>query len=192
MKTSITIPEAENILNKHIKTQFILDHSLESAVIMKALAKHFNENEDLWYIIGLLHDLDMDKINGDYSTHGESTIKILKEEGYQIPELFSPILSHTECLNCMKDKYQRKEKVDFALAASEQITGIITAYARMRPNKFEGIEVRSINKKLKDKAFAANVNRDFINDIEKTGIDKNLFIEISINAIYEIKDKINI
>ena len=147
MKNAISIEEAEIILNKYIKTKFILDHSLESAVIMKALAKHFNENETLWFCVGLLHDLDMDTINGDYRTHGETTTNILKKEGYEISKISNPILAHTECLECMNKKYIRKEKIDFALAASEQITGIITAYARMRPDRFENMEAKSINKK---------------------------------------------
>lgn len=184
--------KAHEILNKYITTQFIKDHSLEAAVIMKALAKEFNEDEELWYNIGLLHDLDMDTINGDYSTHGETTKEILEKEGICFDKLIKPILAHTECLECMKDKYKREEKVDFSLAASEQITGIITAYARMRPTKFEGMKAKSINNKLKSKAFAANVNREFINDIEKTGMEKSDFLNLAIKTIQEIENNINL
>lgn len=191
-KNKLSNEKAHEILNKYNKTQFILDHSLESAVIMKALANYFNEDEELWYNIGLLHDLDMDTINGDYTNHGEITKKLLEKEGITSEELINPILAHTECLEHMKDKYQRKEKVDFCLAASEQITGIITSYARMRPTKFEGMKTKSVNKKLKDKSFAANVNREFINDIEKAKIDKNEFLNLAIKSIQKISDKINI
>jgi len=189
---NLTKEKAKEILNKYIKTEFIIDHSFESAVIMQALAKRLGENEDLWYIIGLLHDLDMDVIDGNYDIHGLKTKEILEKEGVADVKILNPILAHTECLDSHKDKYKRVEVVDFALAASEQITGIITAYARMRPEKFEGIKIKSIKKKLKDKAFARNVNREFITDVEKIGIELNEFLEIAVGAIYEIRDEINI
>ena len=192
MKQTITKQEAHDLLKKYIETPHVIDHSYESAVVMQKLAKQFNEDEDKWYIVGLLHDLDLDILEGDYRTHGETTKKILEDEGYILPDIIKPILSHTECLEEMNKKYYREEKIDYALAAAEQITGIITAYARMRPEKFEGMKPKSLNKKLKDKAFAASVNRQFIEDIEKTGLSKNEFLQIAINAISEISDEINI
>ena len=170
MKQTITKQEAHDLLKKYIETPHVIDHSYESAVVMQKLAKQFNEDEDKWYIVGLLHDLDLDILEGDYRTHGETTKKILEDEGYILPDIIKPILSHTECLEEMNKKYYREEKIDYALAAAEQITGIITAYARMRPEKFEGMKPKSLNKKLKDKAFAASVNREFIEEIEKAGV----------------------
>jgi len=189
---NLTKEKAHKILNKYIKTKFILDHSLESAVIMHALAKHLGENEELWYTIGLLHDLDMDLIGSNYDIHGIKTKEILENELIIDIGIINPILAHTECLESHKDKYKRIDIVDFALGASEQITGIITAYARMRPEKFEGIKLKSIKKKIKDKAFARNVNREFIYDIINTGVELDEFLEIAINAIYEIRENINI
>lgn len=191
MNTSINVEDAKKILEKHITTPFIMDHSIEAGVIMRDLAKHLGENEVLWEVVGILHDLDMDIIKGDYINHGEKTVEILKEEGIDDNLIFEPILSHTECLEEMNKKYVRKNKIDFALGAAEQITGIITAYARMRPEKFEGMKVKSLTKKFKDKAFAANVNRDFISDIEKIGIDRNTFFEIAIKSLQSISNQIS-
>ena len=192
MTNKISVEKAKKLLEKYVKTQFIREHSIEAGVIMGSLAKHFNEDEEIWEVSGILHDLDMDEINGDYSIHGITTKKILENEGYEVNEVIKPILAHTECLEEMNKEFVRETRIDFALAAAEQITGIITAYARMRPNKFEDMQVKSLTKKFKDKAFAANVNRDFINDIEKAGLERGEFFKIAIDAIYEIKEEINI
>lgn len=192
MNENLTVEKAKEILNKYVKTPFIISHSIESGVVMRALAKHFNENETLWEIAGILHDLDMDIIGDDYSHHGEITVKTLKEEEIDNPELFKPILAHTECLEEMGGKYKRESKIDFSLAAAEQITGIITAYAKMRPEKFDGMQAKSLTKKFKDKSFAAKVNRDFITDIEKTGLNRSEFFDIAIKAISEIQNEIEL
>lgn len=188
MKTEITRQEAYDILNKYIKQDYIKYHSIESEAIMKALAKHFGENEEFWWITGLLHDLDMDVIWENYDNHWFETIKILKFEWYDIPVMFKAILSHCECLETPDVK--RETNLEFALAAAEQTTWVITAYARMRPEKFANMEVSSLTKKFKDKSFAAKVSREFINDIEKIGLARWDFFKIAIEAIQAIWDQI--
>jgi len=154
---------------------------------MRRLANHFNEDEAFWGITGLLHDLDLDIIGDDLKTHGYKTVEIMKEEGYDIPEMFEAIISHTEGLTDAK----RKTNFDFILAAAENITGMITAYVLILPEKkIEGVKVKSIKKRLKQLRFAASVNREFIYDIEKTGISLDEFIEISISAMSEIAEEI--
>ena len=187
IKTKISNDEAKKLLHKYIKQEFLINHCKETEVIMRSLAKHFGEDEDFWGITGLLHDLDMEEISDNLEKHGIRTCEILKEEGYDIPELFYAIKSHTEALGYLNVK--RKSKLDFALSAAESITGIIYAYVLMRPDKkIKDAKPKSILKKLKDKTFAANVNRNLINDIEKTGISRANFIEIALNSIKSIAD----
>ncbi|RLD65792.1 MAG: phosphohydrolase [Bacteroidetes bacterium] len=191
MKTEINNNEARQIWNKYLKTQYLKFHTLESEAIMRKLAKHFGEDEDFWGITGLLHDLDMDIINGDYSLHGNKTVDLLKEEGYDIPEMFKAIISHTEGVSGNEAK--RETDFEIILSAAENITGIISAYVAIRPDKkIAGTKVKSIKKKLKSKAFAASVNREFIYDIEKTGIELDTFLQISIDAMNEIADQIGL
>ncbi|MFC2121580.1 HD domain-containing protein, partial [Bacteroidota bacterium] len=163
-------------------------HSRETEVIMRALAKYFGEDENFWGITGLLHDLDMDETGGDIQTHGIRTIEILKEEGYDIPVMFRAIKSHVESLGVAG--IMRESKLEFALSAAENITGLITAYALMRPEKMQDMKSSSLNKKFKSKAFAANVSRELINDIDKTGLDKSEFYQISIKAMQEIAHEV--
>jgi predicted hydrolase (HD superfamily) len=83
--------------------------------------------------------------------------------------------------------------LDFCLAASENLTGIIVAYVLMRPDRrIAWAETGSVTKKLKDKTFAAKVNREMINDIERTGMQKNEFISIALNAMKGIADEIGL
>lgn len=189
MKDEITSDEARELLKKYLHEEYLLLHSRETEVIMRALAKHFEEDEELWGLTGLLHDLDMEEIGEEYAKHGERTCEILREEGYEIPEMFKAIVSHCENLGYTNAK--RESRIDFALSAAENITGLISAYVLMKPDKkIEGTKVSSITKKIKDRSFAAKVNRDFINDIEKTGLDRAQFLEIAINAMTEIADEL--
>ena len=189
MKTSISRDEALQIWDKYLKTKYLRYHTLESEAIMRKLAEYFGKDVDFWGITGLLHDLDMDVIDGDYSQHGYKTVEILKKEGYDIPEMFKAIISHTEGVSGTEAK--RETDFEIILSAAENITGLISAYVLMKPDKkVAGTKLKSIKKKLKAKAFAASVNREFIYDIEKTGIDLDTFLQIAIEAMTEIADEV--
>ncbi|MFH1218772.1 MAG: HD domain-containing protein [Candidatus Peregrinibacteria bacterium] len=187
MNDKITPAEAGELLDKYIHENYLKLHSRETEVIMRGLAKHFGEDEDFWGVTGLLHDLDFEDINQDPNKHGNRTVEILKEAGYDIPEMFHAILSHCEEWNGVK----RESKLDFCLSAAENLTGLISAYILMRPDKkIEGVEPKSINKKFKDKAFAAKVSRAYIADIEKAGLERNELFQIALNAMGEIAEEL--
>lgn len=190
MNNTITMTEAEALLAKYLHTEYLVNHSKESRAIMERLAEHFGEDKEFWGICGLLHDLDMDKCGENYEGHGEITLELLKNEGYEIPEMFDAILAHTEGVEGSRGV--RKRRLDHCLAAAENMTGLITAYVILRPEKkIAGTKVKSIVKKLKDKSFAASVNRQFINDVtEKCGLERRDFIEMSIEAMEGIADEI--
>ncbi len=188
VKNSININEAQALIDKYLKQEYLKYHSRETEVIMRALARHFGEEEEFWGITGLLHDLDMDETGGDIQTHGIRTIEILREEGYDIPVMFRAIQSHVESLGVAGVK--RESRLEYVLSAAENITGLITAYALMRPEKMIDMKASSLNKKFKSKAFAAKVNRELINDIEKTNLQKSEFFQISISAMQEIASEV--
>ena len=189
-KTTINLSDAKHLFDTHLHTEYLRKHSRESQVIMEALADHFGENREFWGICGFLHDLDMDQCGENYENHGEKTLEILKEAGYDIPDMFNAILAHTEGLEGSRGK--RETRLDYCLAAAENITGIITAYVILRPDKkIAGVKVKSIVKKLKDKSFAAKVNRQFIADItEQCGIERAVFIQLALDAMEGIADEI--
>lgn len=189
MKTSITYEEAIALFNTYLKTEYLRFHSRETEVIMRALAKHLGEDEEFWGITGLLHDLDLDEIGKNMQRHGEHTVELLRNAGYDIPELFNAILSHVEGIEGVSHK--RQTDFQYILAGAENITGLITAYVILRPEKkIDGVKVKSIMKKFKSPAFAAKVSRDFIRDAaEHAGMELNEFVGISIEAMSCIADE---
>lgn len=189
MKNTITAQEARSLLHQHLKQEYNLWHSIESEAILRALARHFGENEELWGCTGLLHDLDWEEVQDNHEMHSKRTCEILREEGFDIPEMFHAIAAHCEGLHGNDTK--RESKLDFALAAGESVTGLIFAYVLMRPDKkIADVEVNSINKRFKDKSFSAKVSREFIGDIEKIGLDRAQFFQISLDALKAIANEV--
>ncbi|MCG2690227.1 HD domain-containing protein [Candidatus Parcubacteria bacterium] len=183
----ITLEKAGELVRKYLQDKNNQLHSRESEVVLRAIAKELGEDEEVWGLAGLLHDLDWEQIADNYQDHGLKTITILKEEGYEVPEEVSQAISaHNEKYTGTK----RQSKLDYALAACESVTGLIYAYALMRPEKLEGMKASSLNKKFKDEKFAANVQRELISNIEKAGIEKSKFFEIAITAMQSIASEI--
>lgn len=194
MDAGITYNQAKQLLDANIKDPIIKMHCRESEVVLRALAHHFGENEELWGIAGLLHDIDFDKTKDDVKNHGVLCRQILKNAGVT-DELIEVIASHTygmEEIPEYKDK-QRSSKFEHCLAAGETITGLIYAYGLMRPDKkLANAEVKSIKKKFKDKSFATKVNRDVIRECEQCGLTIDDFLQISLDAMKEIADEIGL
>jgi uncharacterized protein len=194
----MTIPPREKsleLLKKYNSPEDISDwnHFLESEAIMKKLAERFNEDQDYWATIGLLHDLDWGLTKNNLDKHCIKVTDILKENGYD-ETFIKTVQSHgygLEIIPELKDK-KRSEKIEHSLVAAETITGLIYAYALMRGRKISDMEVKGLKKKFSDKAFAANCNRELIKEIEKTGLNLEEFFEISIEAIKEISKEIGL
>lgn len=185
----MTIIEAQSLVNKYLNDQNNRCHSRESEVVLRALAKELGEDQEQWGIAGLLHDLDWELTQHDHQNHGLKTCELIKSEGYELPEVvIHAIQAHNQEYTGIK----RKTKLDYALAAGETITGLIYATALLRPEKLAGMGASSLNKKFKDKRFAANVSRETIMEIEKIGIEKNRFFELAISALQVIAIEINL
>ena len=159
---------------------------------MRALAKRLDEDEDLWGIARLLHDIDWELVLNDVDEHGVKMQKILKSEGVS-DELTQVIVSHVGGFTKHFPENKRATKFEHALAAAETITGLIFASALVRPDKkIAAVEVKSIKKKMKDKSFAAKVNRDVSGECEQLGLILDEFIEISLGAMKSIAAEIGL
>lgn len=169
--------EALDLLEKNGVTPSLMKHALASEAVMAALAQYFGENEELWALTGLLHDLDFPQTEAAPENHGLRTAEALADR--LPPEYLRAIAAHNGEMNGS----QPESKLDYALRCGETITGLISAAALMRPTGYEGMEVKSIKKKMKDKAFAANVNRKNILECEKAGIALEDFIKLAIKAM---------
>ncbi|MDX9769435.1 MAG: HDIG domain-containing protein [Tenuifilaceae bacterium] len=175
-----------DLLSKHVKNPKMIAHCLASEAVLRALAKHFGEDEDVWGIAGLLHDIDVEWTEGDAKRHALEGAELLKNEG--LPgEAVDAIMMHNE----MATGKDRTTRFQHALAAGETITGLIFATALVYPDKKIGsVKPKSIVKRMKEKAFAASVNRDTIMECEKIGLPINEFAVLSLDALKPMAEEL--
>ncbi|MCX6749178.1 MAG: HD domain-containing protein, partial [Candidatus Pacearchaeota archaeon] len=170
-----------------------LIHYLESEAVMKQLAKYLGEDAEYWAMLGLVHDVDWGITKEKVDTHLSKMPELLKNAGFD-KEFIEIILSHGygfEELPELTNK-KRTKRVEYALAASETITGLIHAYALMRGNKISDMEPKGLMKKFKDKTFAAKVGRSVIMEAENLGITLDEFFKIAIEGIKKIKEQVGL
>jgi len=159
--------DAWNLLTEFTKSESLLKHALAVEAAMRAYARKYGEDEEQWGIIGLIHDFDYER----YPTIPEHTgegAKILRARGWP-EELILCAMSHASYSGIPRTT--RMAKVLFAV---DELTGLITAAALVRPTKDirDITEIKSIKSKFKDKAFAAGVNRqEVIEGAEALGVD---------------------
>jgi predicted hydrolase (HD superfamily) len=192
----ITRERVLKLMDKYITTEWLRLHMIETEVIMRALAKHFNEDEDLWGISGLLHDIDYDYVKKDPERHVVEFDKILEMEnlkvGEDIPQdMYNAIKAHYE--EHPKISQKRESNLDYSLTAAENISGFLVACALVQPDKkLSSVGVESVIKKFKKKDFAKAVRRDLIYDIDKTGLSLEEFVKISLDAVGEISEQVGL
>jgi uncharacterized protein len=185
---AMTREEALELLHRHIKNERMLYHCYASEAVMKALAHRLGKDEEKWAIAGLLHDLDLETLNDDLSIHTRETERILTEKGID-PEIIDAIKMHNETAWGM----ERNSVFHHALAAGETITGLIVATALVYPDKkLANVKSKSVTKRMKEKAFAASVNRDTIMECEKLGLPLDEFAEICLQAMKEISGRLGL
>lgn len=179
--------EAVDLLHKYVTTEHIIKHSYAVESVMRALAKKLEpENEQLWGVAGLLHDLDNDLVDwqSDMSLHGPKTVEVLKTHGYGDEILYRAILAHNPANHSSRDS-----KLEKAIYAGDPITGFINAIAMVYPDKkISSVKVSSIVKRMKEKRFAAGANREAMQSIEELEIPFHAFAEIALDAMCEISE----
>lgn len=173
----ISRDEALTLLDGHGVQGGLLQHSLASEAVMRALAAHFGEDADLWGLTGLLHDVDYPATEQMPERHGRDGAALLA--GKLPEEACAAIEAH----NGEYTGRQPQSRFDYALRCGETVTGIISAAALLRPTGYDGMEARSIKKKMKDKAFAASVNRDTIKECSQIGLELDAFLTLAIGAM---------
>ena len=184
-----TREDALMLMLEWVQSESLRKHMLCVEVAMRAYAKKFGEDEELWAICGLLHDFDYEKFpepDAEKQTgHPFEGIKVLKEQGYQ-EEIIEAILGHA-----LYSGVPRVTNMAKYLFACDELCGFLVACTYMRPDKFLSLTTESVSKKLKDKKFAAKVSREDIDlGIAELGIDKNLHIQFVIEALKPIQSQI--
>ena len=145
--------QAWDLLCEYTHNENLRKHALAVEAAMRAYARHFGEDEELWGIVGLIHDFDYEK----YPTAQDHPFKgteILREKGWP-EEIVKAVLSHARYTGVTRDSLMEK-----TLFAVDELTGLIVAVALVRPSKsIHDVKLKSVKKKWKDKSFAAGVDR---------------------------------
>ena len=165
--SKLTLARAKEILPKHTSEEHLFHHAAAVSAAMGAMAEAYGEDKDHWAAIGWLHDVDYEQYPDEHCHHvrdflapagvDEADIKAIISHGYGITT----------------EEAQPVTNLEKSLFAVDELTGIIQAYALMRPERLDGMAVKSLKKKYKDKKFAAKCNREIID----RGI-KNLGMEL--------------
>jgi len=148
--------EALNIVREYVKNENLIKHMLAVEAAMRFYASKFGEDLELWGVTGILHDFDWE-IHPTLDEHPTAGAPILREKG--VPEeIVRAVLSHAD-----HSGIPRHTRMEKALYACDEITGLITAVALVRPSRsLHDLEANSVKKKWKDRAFAAGANREEI------------------------------
>lgn len=186
--------QADELVDKYVTNPTTKLHLTESEAIMKALARKFGEDEEKWGIIGLLHDIDWDLSKDNHGNHCKLMVPILRDAG-ATDFLIETILSHgygnPHC-GAPQDKV-RDGRLQHCLAAAETLTGLIVASALIRPDKkLSAVELKSLKKRFKSKAFAAGCDRSIILECEKAGVPLDEFLELGLKSLQSMSGELGL
>ena len=173
-------------LTRYTKSEALLRHALAVEASVRAYARKFGEDEELWGITALLHDFDWE-MHPTLEQHPQDGAPILREEGY--PEVVvEGVLSHAEHLGLPRDTPLKK-----TLFACDELSGFIHACGLVRPDGIETLEPKSVKKKLKQPSFAAGVNRDDVyKGAEELGVELDDHIRFVIEAMRPISGELGL
>jgi putative nucleotidyltransferase with HDIG domain len=182
----MTYTDAMNLMHEYTISDALRKHMYAVEAAMRAYAQKFGEDEEAWAIAGVLHDFDYEK----YPTIPEHPLKgseILKEKGYS-DDIRNAILGHASFTSVPRESLMAK-----VLYACDELCGFVTAVAVIRPNKIADLEVASVKKKLKDKAFAKNVSREDIElGVKELGVPLEDHIKFVIEAMKSEKKRLGL
>jgi len=175
----VTRERAWETLTKYTKSDALLRHAIGVEACMGFYARDFGEDEELWRAVGLLHDFDYE-MHPTLDRHPQDGAPILREEGY--PDVVvDAVLSHAEHLEMPRDTRLKQ-----TLFACDELSGFVHAVALVRPTGLDGLEPKSVKKKLKQPSFAAGVHRDEVYaGAEGLGLDLDEHIRNVIAALQE-------
>jgi putative nucleotidyltransferase with HDIG domain len=185
--SAITRQQAWELLREFNKTDRTLKHALAVEAVMRHLAGQYGGDPDVWGVIGLVHDLDFEQFPEQHCT---KTAEILRQRGWP-EEYVRAIVSHGWGMCSDVQPQGDMEKVLFAI---DELTGLVTACALVRPSKsILDLEVKSVKKKWKEKSFAAGVNRDVISKgAAMLGVELDKLVADVIEAMRKIAPELGL
>jgi len=176
--------EALELVRENVDNENLVKHMIAVEAVMRALANKFGEDEELWGVTGLLHDLDYSETVDNFSRHGHRTCEML--EGKLPDEALHAILAHPAHVKA-------ESRFDWALYCCDPVTGLIVAAALMHPSRsLAGLPLKSVKKRFKDKHFAAGANREQMLTCSELGMERDEFLELSLKAMQGAADQLGL
>ncbi len=181
----MTREEALELVRSKVKNKNLVKHMIATEACMLALARHFGEDEELWRLTGLLHDLDYDQTADDPTRHGNLGAEMLEEMGVDDRIVYS-VKAHA-------GHVEARSMMDKAMFAVDPLTGLIVAAALMHPTrKLNNVDTGFVLNRFKEKRFAAGADRDNIRTCENIGLPLEEFISISLEAMKGVSDELGL
>ncbi len=183
----MTREQALELLQSHLKSENLINHSLAVEAIMRGIADRLGEDPEKYGLVGLLHDIDYDTTGEQPEQHSLLGAEILTEQG--LPEdMVYAVKVHNEIHGL-----PRNSVLDHALYAADPVSGFITAAALIRPDKkVEEVQLKSLKKRFKEKAFARGANREQMATCSVLGLELDEFLELSLESMKKIADDIGL
>ena len=178
--------EALDSIRANVQDKNVVKHMLATEAIMRALSRRLGEDEDEWGITGLLHDVDVELVKEDTDSHSKLGTDIAKELGAN-EAMADAILRHNEAHGI-----PRETKLDKALFCADPLSGLITAAALVHPSKLNGLTVKSVLKRFKEKRFAAGVSREQIATCQELGLELEEFVTLGLEAMKDIASELEL
>lgn len=195
----MTRDEAYKLMTEMISNKNLQKHGVAVEAIMSALCSYLKEkhpdqsetefDEQEWAIVGLLHDADYELIDKDPKQHTLVTEKMLRERGFENERVINAIKAHHDGI-----KDSRDNLMEISVYAADELSGLITAVALVRPDKkLASVDVASVMKKFKQANFAAGANREQVLACERElNIHLEEFVKIGLNAMQNISDDLGL
>jgi putative nucleotidyltransferase with HDIG domain len=178
MSQALSRPEAWSLFCEWTESPSLRKHVLAVEAAMRAYARRFGEDEELWGITGLLHDLDYERHPDLGTGHPRVALRELEARGYP-PELVRAVASHADFLGVSRDSPMEK-----TLYAVDELSGFLMACAYVRPEGIHGLTPKSVKKKMKQPSFAAAVNREELRSgAAELGVDFDEHVAFVIAAL---------
>jgi len=179
--------EAWTLLREWTESDSLRRHMLAVETAMRAYARRFGADEELWGLTGLLHDLDYERHPDLETGHPRYAMRELEARGAP-PEMVRAIASHADFLGVSRDS-----EMERTLFAVDELTGFLAAVAYVRPTGIHGLTPKSVKKKMKDKAFAAAVDRDELREgAAALGVDFDEHLTFVIAALSERTEELGL
>jgi putative nucleotidyltransferase with HDIG domain len=177
---TLTKQQALILIQEHIGTKNLRKHMYAVGAIMRHLAEHLDENQDVWELVGLLHDIDFEETKDDPTTHALRSAEIL--QNYLSEDALHAIRAH----NYEHSGIAPTTKLDYALLAADAMSGLVVATALVMPSKtLKEVRVESVLKKFSDSSFARNVDRKRVLQCEKLNLPLEKFSTIALRALQQ-------